>query len=151
MTIAIMPCSVDDIEHAPNLAALNAEFIAESQRVAELVGVMNFATYRALEAAGMLTIIGAFSGITLVGFFFLVVNESPHYVGKIGAAELFFVSEAHRKDGAGARLLQAAEVVAKDQGAVCMVIAAPTGGSLEVVAPRWGYAPIDTVLAKALA
>lgn len=151
MTIAIMPCSVDDIEHAPNLAALNAEFIAESQRVAELVGVMNFATYRALEAAGMLTIIGAFAGETLVGFFFLIVNESPHYTNRIGAAELFFVSEPYRKDGTGARLLQAAEATAKGLGAVCMIIAAPTGGSLEVVAPRWGYAPIDTILAKVLA
>lgn len=150
MTIAILPCSVDDIEAAPNLAALNAEFAAESQRVPELVGVMNFATYRALETAGLLTVIGAFAGTVLVGFFFLIVNESPHYTDKIGAAELFFVSEAYRKGGAGARLLQAAEVVAKDQGAVCMVIAAPTGGSLETVAPHWGYAPIDTVLAKAL-
>lgn len=149
--MTILPCTVDEIEAAPELAALNAEFIAESQRVPELVGKMNFDTYRALEAAGILTILGAFAGSALVGFFFLIVNDSPHYVGKIGAAELFFVSASHRKNGAGASLLRAAEVVAKDQGAVCMVIAAPTGGSLEVVAPRWGYTPIDTVLAKWLA
>lgn len=149
--MTILPCTVDEIEAAPELAALNAEFIAESQRVTELVGKMNFATYRALEAAGILTILGAFDGDTLVGFFFLIVNESPHYVGKVGAAELFFVSKPYRKGGAGSMLLRAAEEAARDAGAVCMVIAAPTGGSLETVAPRWGYAPIDTVLAKGLA
>lgn len=146
----IRPATVDEIEAAPNLSELNAEFIAESQRVDQLVGVMNFATYRVLESAGLLVILGAFDGGTLFGFFFLIVNESPHYVGKVGAAELFFVSKPYRAGGTGSALLRAAEDAARERGAVCMLIAAPTGGSLETVAPRWGYQPIDTILAKGL-
>lgn len=150
MEIIIRPCAVDDIERATNLPELVAEHAAESQRIQQLVARMNFATYRALEAAGLLFVLGAFDDDTLVGFFFLIVNESAHYEGLIGVAELFFVSAPYRGGGTGTRMLAMAEAAAREQGAVCMVIASPIGHRLDAVIPRWGYAPIDRVFGKPL-
>ena len=94
--IEIRRCTVAQIEAAPNLAAVLAEYAAESSQ-AELGPVRpQFATYWGLEATGFFHPIGAFEGERLAGFILPIVIALPHYGVLAATVESFFVPAADR-------------------------------------------------------
>jgi GNAT superfamily N-acetyltransferase len=87
-------------------------------------------TYHMMEASGVLFVICAYNDDKLIGFINLIVSVLPHYGKKIAATESFFVTSGERTSGAGMMLLKEAEVVAKDIGAVALMVSARTGSQL---------------------
>ena len=72
--------------------------------------------YAALEAAGLLHGFAASVDGELVGFIAVLAAKLPRYAEPIAVSESFFVAKAHRRTGAGLRLLRAAEDKARDAG-----------------------------------
>lgn len=106
--------------------------------------------YEAMENMGILHIWGAYDDGKLVGFVVLLVNIVPHYSVAMSTLESFFVHRYYRKGGTGSKLLQAAEAKAKELGAFCMLVSAPTGGRLEKAMPMFGYRHTNTTFMKEL-
>lgn len=147
----IRACTVAEVEASPMLPALLAAY-AEESRIAEIgTPEANFASYRAMEAAGSLRIIGAFAP-ELVGFAVLLVYGLPHYTGRmVGSLESFFVSPLERRHGTGMKLLHAAEDLACDLGAVALMVGAPVGSRLDTVLEHAiGYRPTNRVFTRRL-
>lgn len=149
-TLAIKLCTVAAIEAAPDLAALLAEYAAESGNDEIGPARPHLPTYHQMEAAGVMQPIAAYVDDTLVGFMFLLLPVLPHYTLKIGVSESYFVAAAHRKTGAGLKMLRLAEDVARMSGAVGVLVSAPIGGILEQVLPEVGYDDKARVFFKAL-
>ena len=151
MDVVIRNCTVSEVERAGALPELLAAYGDESS-IPELGKVSAcFDTYRAMEAAGALHIIGVF-GPELIGLASLLVYGLPHYAGRrICTIESFFVSPSARKGGTGIKLLRAAEARAADLGATALMASAPVGGRLAAVLPRSGYRETNRVFIRGLA
>lgn len=143
--IEIRRCPFAEIEHAPHLAALMAEYGAESAMPELGPQSPQFATYRMLEQAGTMRAVGAFQGGDLVGFIIVLVAVLPHFGKRVASTESFFVAQGVRKGGAGLRLLCEAERLAQELGAVGFFVSAPVGGQLESVMPKAGYRETSTI------
>ena len=150
MGVLIRPCSVAEVEAAGALQQLLADYGAESS-MPELGQVSaSFETYRAMEAAGALRVVGAFAP-DLVGLASLLVYGLPHYAGRrVCAMESFFVAPGARQSGAGLKLLRAAEELARELGATALMVSAPVGGRLAKVLPRSGYREANRVFVRGL-
>jgi GNAT superfamily N-acetyltransferase len=143
-------CTIAEIEQCGALPELLAAYGEESS-ISEL-GEVNpcFETYRAMEASGVLHIVGAFAP-GLVGLASLLVYGLPHYSGRrICAMESFFVAAAARRGGTGINLLRAAEARARELGATALMVSAPVDGRLASVLPRSGYRETNRVFLKGL-
>lgn len=144
--------TVDDFFGHQGLSALLAEYAAESSIAGMPSPKPNVDIYRRLEASGAALCLGAVEGDELVGFLTLLVSLNPHYSAVIGVAESLFVAGAHRKSGAGLRLLREAEAVSKACGAVGFLVSAPYGGRLaEVLEASRSYRETNRIFFKALA
>lgn len=150
MSAIIRPCTVAEIEQAPRLDALLAAY-GEESHIPELGEPEPcFATYRAMEAAGAVQIIGAFAP-DLVGVVILLVYGLPHYAGrKVGTLESFFVLPEARQSGAGMKLLHAAEARAAELGANGLLVSAPLDGRLDAILPRSGYRASNRIYVRSL-
>lgn len=146
----IRRCTISDLESAPRLKELLAAYAAESH-IPELgIPEASWPIYRAMESAGALNVIGAFSP-DLVGVVILLVYGLPHYAGrKVGTLESFFVLPEERQSGAGMKLLHAAEELAAELGANGLLISAPIDGRLDAILPRSGYRPSNRVYVRIL-
>jgi GNAT superfamily N-acetyltransferase len=149
--VNILPCTVADIEAAPNLPQLLAEYAAESA-IPELAegAAAQVETYRQLEAAGMLHPIAASLDGELIGFVFVLISVLPHFGRKVALGESIFVARAARGTGAGVRLKDAAEALACECGAQAILFSAPIDGSFEAVLPHHGYRAVSTAFFKEL-
>jgi len=149
--IIIHPCTVSDMENAPNLADLLAEYGAASAIDGLGAPAAQLETYRQLEAVGVLHLIGAYQGDNLVGFLIMIISVLPHYGARVGSTESFFVASTARKTGAGLKLLREAERIAATLGAVGFLVSAPVGSRLDQVLTAKRYLETSHVFFKALA
>lgn len=140
--------TVAEIEAAATFPALLAEYAAEAAMDGMPPPAAKMASYRALEAAGLLRAIGAFDGGVLIGFITVLVVELPHYGVGPAVSESWFVARASRHTGAGMKLLRTAEALAKLMGAPVQLVSVRSGSDLEGVLPRAGYAECNRVFAK---
>ena len=149
-SISIKPCSVADIESAPNVADLLAEYAEES--ALDALGGANpqWETYRQMEAVGVARVLGAFQREKLVGFLVLLVSIVPHFGKPLASTESFFVAQSARKTGAGLKLLREAENIARDTGAVGFFVSAPMGSRLAKVLPGVGYRETNRLFFRGL-
>ena len=149
-SISIKPCSVADIESAPNVADLLAEYAEES--ALDALGGANpqWETYRQMEAVGVARVLGAFQREKLVGFLVLLVSIVPHFGKLLASTESFFVAKSARKTGAGLKLLREAENIARDTGAVGFFVSAPMGSRLAKVLPGVGYRETNRMFFRGL-
>jgi GNAT superfamily N-acetyltransferase len=145
MTVVVQPCTIADIREAGTFPQLAAEYAAESLIDGMPSPMPDWDAYAALEAAGRLFAFGAAINGALVGFLGLLIAKVPRYAEPIATTESFFVAEAHRKGGAGLKLLRAAEAKAREVGAAGVLVSAPTGGRLAEVLPRSGYRETNRV------
>ncbi len=150
MSTTIRPCRVADIQQAPNIDALVAEYADESLN--QQIGPANpqWDTYRHLEEIGLMRVVGAFEGDTLAGFVFVLVSVLPHFGKPVASTESVFVRPESRRGGTGTRLLRAAEATAKGMGADGFLVSAPTGSRLERIMPRQGYRETNRVFYRDL-
>jgi GNAT superfamily N-acetyltransferase len=150
LRLTISRATVDEIKASPDLATLLAEYAAESANTGIGPASPQLDSYRKMEESGFLRAFAARVDGQLIGFMFMLLSVLPHFGRKVGVAESYFVAAEHRKSGAGLRLLRAAEEVAQMEGAVGLLLSAPTGGVLERVAPGVGYRETNRVFFKAL-
>lgn len=147
---SIRRCTIAEIEAMPNIHKLLDEYAAESSP--SIKGVPSPAAkvdmYKAMENNGTLCVIGAFHEDALIGFIIILKPLLPHYSIVIAVAESFFVAKAHRKTGAGLKLLQTAEDYAKGIGSPGLLVSAPFGGVLAEVLPHVGYVETNRVFFK---
>lgn len=149
--LTVRPCAAIELEQAPALAALLDEYAAESIKADVGPHCPQFDAYRKLEDLGLMRFAGAWIGAQLVGFVVVGAVNVPHYAGVIATTESIFVSSEHRKTGAGKLLMDQAEDIALDMGAVGLFVSAPSGGRLSIVLPRTGYQRTNEVFFKRLA
>ena len=148
--ISIRHCAATELLDAPNRHELWSEYALESSFDGLPSPDVQIETYRALEQAGVLQLIGAFEVTKLVGFVSIIANVLPHYGILMAITESFFVSAEYRKTGAGLRLLRAAERHARDIKAPGLLVSSPFGGRLAEVLAHVGYAETNRVFFKKL-
>jgi GNAT superfamily N-acetyltransferase len=134
--IRVRRCTVAELEAAPNLAELLAEYAAESSLPELGPACAQVETYRVMEASGFFHPIGAFDGERLVGFILPIVITLPHYGVLAATVESFFVPKAERSKGVGLRLLKHAEDLATGLGAKALIVSAPAFGALSSMLAR---------------
>lgn len=142
--------SLAQIEASPELPALLAEYEAESAKSGIGPACPDIATYRAMEAGGLLHPLAARFDGHLIGFMFLLTTVLPHFSRLVGVSESLFVAAEHRSTGAGLRLIRAGEDLARAAGAPVLLLSAPVGGVLERVVPGIGYREGSRVFYKEL-
>jgi len=108
----------------------------------------NKSTYIMMESAGMLDFLAAYDGSLLVGFLVMITNEQPHYSKIASVIESIFVSKEHRSHGTGKHLIHLAAEIAKEKGAVNMMMSAPIGSNLQRSAGLLGYTKTNTVFTR---
>lgn len=146
--LTIARSSITAIAGAREFAALAAEYAAEAAINGLPPPAAKMETYRQLEAAGILQAFSAIEGGALIGFITLLAPVLPHYGVAVAVSESFFVARAHRKTGAGLRLLRAAEDAARALGSPGLLVSAPFGGRLFEILPRRGYVETNRVFFK---
>lgn len=132
-SITVRPCSVDEIQHAPNIEVVLDEYAAESAIPALAPHDPQWHTYQAAEDIGILRAVGAFQGDELVGGVLLMCGVLPHYGKRVATTESLFVTPEARRAGIGTQILREAKRVAAEMGAVLLMVSAPVGGKLEAV------------------
>lgn len=125
--------TVAEIEREPNLAELLNGYAQESAIIGMPGYNAQIESYRSMEALHILHVFGSYSGQELTGFLCLLLTFIPHYGVKIATTESYYVSQEHRKSGAGLALLREAELCAAEYGAAGFFISAPIGGKLAQV------------------
>jgi GNAT superfamily N-acetyltransferase len=144
----VQASSVSEIEAASNFDELLAEYANEATIARIPAPTPRMETYRHLESAGMLHVFSALSDGQLVGFITVLAPVLPHYGVAVAVSESFFVARAHRKTGAGLKLLSEAEAKAASLGSPGLLVSAPFGGDLFHVLPRVGYAETNRIFFK---
>lgn len=146
----IKKVTIAEMERDENFPALFREY-AEDSAILDLPPPdEKLAAYRAIERSGIFHVYGAFVGDGLAGFISVLLPVIPHYGVAVGVTESFFVAKAHRKSGAGLKLLRAAEDMARTAGAPALMVSAPFGGRLAEVLPRQGYKETNRVFLRKL-
>lgn len=150
--LSVQASSVATLEASPAFQPLLAEYGAESALVGLPPPSAKLEQYRALEAAGALHVISATLDGQLIGLVTVLAAPLPHYGGvRVAFSESIFVRPAHRKTGAGLRLIKAAEQKAAALGCPDFMPTAPIGSDLEQVLARRGYRATNTVFLKKVA
>lgn len=141
-------CSVSDIMEDPAFPGLAEEYEAESKIEGLPSPSRKMESYLEIYATGMLHPFAARRGPELVGFISLLTPTLPRYGALIATAESWFVAAAHRKTGAGLRLLDEAERVAEEEGSPGMFVSSPLNSMLVEILPRRGYTAESIVFFK---
>lgn len=152
MSLFIKKCTIADLECAPNIQDILAEYAAESSPPIRGLPrpLAKVDTYKHLESINAIHIMGAFFDDLLIGYIIILAPIMPHYSIRIAVSESFFVLKEHRKTGAGLKLLHAAEIWAKEQGACGILVSSPLGGDLAEVLPKVGYTETNRVFFRSL-
>lgn len=146
--VEIRQCSIRDLFARQEFIALRDEYIAEGIIQGMPHPVPQPETYERLEEAGILTLLCAFCGETLVGFVTLITAPIPHYGIPMLVTESIFVGKDHRKTGAGLSLLRAAEEHAKHNSIRILQVSAQPETRLERVLAGRGYAHTNIIFTK---
>ena len=139
MPIEIRRASFFDFLDAPNADALVAEYAEESAVAGLPAPKAQRELYERMESAGLLYTLIAFDGDTVVGVLSMVISINAHYSVVTAVSESYFVASAYRKSGAGLKLLREGEKLAREMGAVGLLVSGPNEGRLAEIMPHLGY------------
>jgi GNAT superfamily N-acetyltransferase len=128
--VEVQECTALAFGAYPQVGALVAEYAAESSIDGLPTPKPHEPSYLRLERAGIMHVLIALVDGAVVGFLVLLVNMNPHYGEKLAVIESFFVGKAHRKSGAGGRLLRRAEEIGRERGAIGLLLSAPVNSVL---------------------
>lgn len=146
----VKPCSVVQIIQAPEFPELVEEYAAESAIAGMPTPAAKLERYRALDDAGLIHAFVAMKADRMVGFITMLAPPSLHFEVPLAVCESFFVASAHRKGGAGLRLLKEIEDRARTLRSPGLLVCAPVGGRLFEVLERRGYRETNRVFHKRL-
>lgn len=149
--VTVEPCSVAAIRHAATFDQLAAEYERESLIDGMPSPVPDWDHYEKLEAAGQFYAFAAVIDRALVGFLGMLVSKVPRYAQPIAVSESYFVAAAHRKGGAGIKLLRIAEAKARELDCAGLFVSAPAEGRLAELLPRSGYAEASRIFFRRFA
>jgi GNAT superfamily N-acetyltransferase len=147
----IKQVTADELSGDPKFAGLIEEYADESAIAGMPRPNYQLGMYKHMEMLGHFHMIGAYVSGELVGFLTMVDTVLPHYGKRVATVESYFLTQAHRRGGPGLDLLRAAEWLAKELGAVGILVSAPHGGKLARVMPRAKYKHTNEVFFKGLA
>ena len=139
-----------ELSTRPEFDFLVSEYADECQISGLPRCVYDSSTYYSLENLGMIHFTAAFVNDSLVGFSSLIVTKMPHYSQILAVTESLFVSKEHRGSGAGMMLIREMEFIARDTGAIGILVSAPMGGRLNELMPNIGYSHTNEVFFKAI-
>jgi len=149
MTIDIRPVTVDAM--LPIMGALMREHWQETESWIEGEGpVPAVEIYHAMESTGVLIVLGAFDGDTIVGYVTATVSPHPHYSFLVAQHDLLYLDPAYRRGRTGLRLMLEIEIIAKARGARWMGWTAKPGSQFDALLSRRGYAVEETVYKRVL-
>lgn len=148
MTVEIRPTTVAELEALPYIYDFLDEYAAESAVKGLPHPSAKAESYKNLEATGIFHIFGAFTSGELIGYITVLVSVLMHFDQMVATTESFFVRKAHRKTGAGLKLLRTAEKFAREQNSPGLLISAPLYGDLCELLPLVGYAPTSCIFFK---
>ncbi len=148
MSLVIRNCTISEIEAAPNISELLEEYACESSISGLPHPSAKGEVYKLIESTGALHTIAAFLDDMLIGFVTILASPLPHYGILIAVVESIFVTKAHRKTGAGLKLIREAERYAKSVRSPGLLVSAPYGGDLAEVLPSIGYVESNRVFFK---
>lgn len=111
--------------------------------------VVDFDTYDALAAAGILHIVIARNDGELVGYFWALVKNHLHYASTLMAfTDIIFIDKPHRKGRAGQGLIRAMEESLNGRGVKKIFIATKTKLNLGPLFERMGYGVHEVIYSK---
>lgn len=148
--VTILKVTVDDIANSPRLAELAIAYEAEAKDPTMPPPNLNIDTYRAMEKLGLYHAFAAYGNGQLVGLLSMSVVVLPRYSVPVAMVDSVFVDVNYRKNGTGAKLIEAAEQVARETNAWGVMISAPFGGRLIQVLPKRGYKPTNQLFFKSI-
>lgn len=128
--VTISRRTIAEIEQAPNIADLLAEYGRECSISGMPAHCAQWAMYRQMESSGVLRVIAAHAGSTLIGAAFVIINVVPHYGVMTAITESIFVASDYRRGTTGLKLLTAVEELAIESGAAGVFVSAPYGSRL---------------------
>ena len=102
-------------------------------------------TYSALESAGHLICLGAYSDGALVGYATAVVSGHLHYGAPYAYSDLLYLDPEARKGPAGLMLMRALADAARERGAKWVAWAAKPGSNLDRLLGQSGH-PIEDII-----
>lgn len=144
----VRACSVEEIMGDPSFPMLSDEYEAESKIKGLPSPTRKMEQYQEMAWTGMLHPFGAWHGDQLVGFISLLTPTLPRYGALVAVVESFFVAKAHRKGGAGLRLLREVERVAAECQSPGIFVSSPIAAVLVEILPRRGYSASHLVFFK---
>lgn len=150
MAVDIRKCTISEMEKMANLPEILEEYSKELIVKGAPPACAKMELYHQLEAAGVLQCFGAFIYDVMVGFVTVLITVLPHYGVAMAVTESYFVMKDFRGTGAGLKLLRHAESHAKSQGSPCLLVSAPTNGTLAEVLPHAGYVETNRVFFRSL-
>src|SRR5262249_46714926 len=138
--VVVREASAAEIIERPEFPALMAEYAAESAVDGLPPPNIKVENYARLDVSGLLHAFMGMKDEAMIGFIVILGSPLPHYAAnRIAVCESFFVGGAHRKGGAGLRLLMAAEHRANVLGCAGLFVCTPIAGRLFEILPRRGY------------
>lgn len=156
MAVDIRECSVECVERATELVRAHYDEIARNKGV--MVLDPDWTAYRAMQEAGKLAVLGAWSGDELVGYSILIITPHLHYRGLLMVHnDVLYVRPDHRGSRAGLALIRgserlAAQAKARTGFAKCMLSwHAKPDTALNELMPRLGYSVQDIIYTREVA
>lgn len=143
----IRETTVDEILGGADLLAAHWDEIALNKQVMQLNP--DAERYRALEAQGMLLILGAYIAGELVGYSVNFLMNHLHYADlRVCNNDLLFIAKEHRHGKLGVQLIKRTEEEAKARGARMVLWHAKPDTALNALMPRLGYGVQDIIFSK---
>ncbi len=150
MSAVVRECSFAELSGAPNFGVLTAAYAAECALAGLPEPRAHIDLYLKLEAMGVMHTFCAYLDDELIGFAIALVSVIPHYSEIVATMESWFVAAEHRKSGAGMLLQRAVEDVAREKGALGLLISAPMHSQLaNVMTARAAYRETNRVFFRA--
>ena len=123
--------SYADILDSPDAASLLEEYSAECSIPEIGIPKPQRDLYDRMESSGLMHSFGAFYGSEIVGFAMIIIFILPHYGKKIANVESLFLSQSHRRGGAGKKLMEHIEAFAAERQCAGVLYNARAESNLE--------------------
>lgn len=144
----VRPCTIAEVFGSPEFLPLIEEYAAECAVLDLPHPRAQMASYEQLEVMGNLTAFGAWLDGALIGFIGVMLPKLLHYDETVAVSQSFFVGAAHRRTGAGLRLLKLAEGFSKEKKTPGFLVSAPLFSDLSDLLPQVGYTPCSAIFFK---
>lgn len=150
--ITVKQISYKELDGLPEFKDIAKEYTAESS-LDEMPPINpNVDLYIKLNEAGALTTLAAYDDELVIGYANFIMSPNLHYSVTTAVTESFFVKEDYRKTGAGMFLLKEMERLAKEKGAIAILVSAPTDSKLSFVMDKnKAYKETNKVFFRSLA